>query len=1101
MQEGVLETAMRQVVDDGTLARGMAYAGQGAVLEFRWLDGDARLVGSVRGSGRHIYVTGATIDRTRSGAVVGVRGNCSCPMAVDCKHVVALVLTAESRAGRSGGGTVPGASSRKAPWEQVLRRVTEEPYADADVDEGEGGSALGLQFELVTPGNQRGAPSASTARIRLRPVTPGRNGTWVRSQTGWSRLDYFWYRGPGEERTGEQLALLQELLALSRVQASRSFSRYGEQGVWLESIGSRRVWDLLAEAEVLGLPLVGAGRRPVPVALAPERGAARVDVTRSVDGIDVRPELVVGDVVVPSGSALLIGAPAHGVAWWTTAPGSDAPEALFLAALDAGLDGPVGELVLGPPLAVPATDEARFLEEFQPLLVERVAVTSSDGSVEVTRPSARRLELAVSSPGGSHCHFAWSWVRGPVGAGRRGALTSRPGTAGARRNEAEVLAAATAAAAGSPDLVERTEVGPRLIAEGVLVGMAAVDLVTHLVPALQAVDGVDVVVDGDLPEFRAAEGLPQVSLGSTGPPDRSDWLDLLVTVTVDGEDVPFQELFVALADGRSHLILPSGTYFPLDSDELRRLAELIAEGRALSEAPGGAVRVSRFQSDWWEELRTLATVDAQVARWEASVRSLVDAGDRIEHPVPSGLDAELRPYQLDGFRWLVHLFELGLGGVLADDMGLGKTVQALALICHVQEHRPSGPPFLVVAPTSVAPNWVAECRRFAPGLDVVAVRETSARRGVPLADLAAGARIVVTSYGLFRREFDDYDGVEWAGLFLDEAQFVKTHTSQAHRRARMLSTPFKVAVTGTPMENNLLELWSLLTVTAPGLLGDARRFAAYYRQPIERDGDTERLVQLRRRIRPLMLRRTKEQVAAELPAKVEQVLELELVPRHAKVYQAYLQRERQKVLGMLGDLRKHRFEIFRSLTLLRQASLDVALVDDRHAGIPSTKLDALMEMVGEVVEDGHRVLVFSQFTRFLRSARDRMESAGIEFCYLDGRTRNRGRVVDRFRSGGAPVFLISLKAGGFGLNLTEADYCILLDPWWNPAAEAQAVDRTHRIGQDKRVMVYRLVAKDTIEEKVMALKAKKAALFADVIDSGELASGALSAEDIRGLLE
>jgi SNF2 family DNA or RNA helicase len=228
---------------------------------------------------------------------------------------------------------------------------------------------------------------------------------------------------------------------------------------------------------------------------------------------------------------------------------------------------------------------------------------------------------------------------------------------------------------------------------------------------------------------------------------------------------------------------------------------------------------------------------------------------------------------------------------------------------------------------------------------------------------------------------------------------------------------------------------------------------------------------------------------------------LELVPRHAKVYQAYLQRERQKVLGMLGDMRKHRFEIFRSLTLLRQASLDVALVDEKHAGVPSTKLDALMEMVEEVVSDGHRVLIFSQFTRFLQSARSRVESAGIDLCYLDGKTRNRAKVIDRFQNGEVPVFLVSLKAGGFGLNLTAADYCILLDPWWNPATEAQAVDRTHRIGQTKKVMVYRMVAKDTIEEKVMAMKAKKAALFANVIDSGELASGALTAEDIRSLIE
>jgi len=309
-----------------------------------------------------------------------------------------------------------------------------------------------------------------------------------------------------------------------------------------------------------------------------------------------------------------------------------------------------------------------------------------------------------------------------------------------------------------------------------------------------------------------------------------------------------------------------------------------------------------------------------------------------------------------------------------------------------------------------------------------------------------------------------------------------------------------VAMTGTPIENNLMELWSLLSITAPGLFPSPDRFTEHYRMPIEKKGNTERLVQLRRRVRPVILRRTKEQVVSDLPEKQEQVLELDLNPRHKKLYQTYLHRERQKVLGLLGDMQKNRFEIFRSLTLLRQASLDMSLVDDKHTSVPSTKLDALMEMLEDIVADGHRVLVFSQFTRFLTLARRRIENAGIAYCYLDGRTRKRDEVISDFRTGAAPVFLISLKAGGFGLNLTEADYCVILDPWWNPATEAQAVDRTHRIGQTKKVMVYRLVAKDTLEEKVMALKARKAALFSNVMDSGDFESGAMTADDIEELL-
>ena len=293
---------------------------------------------------------------------------------------------------------------------------------------------------------------------------------------------------------------------------------------------------------------------------------------------------------------------------------------------------------------------------------------------------------------------------------------------------------------------------------------------------------------------------------------------------------------------------------------------------------------------------------------------------------------------------------------------------------------------------------------------------------------------------------------------------------------------------------------SLLSIAAPGLFPSPERFTEYYRTPIEKHRDRERLEQLQARMRPFLLRRTKEQVADDLPDKQEQVMEIELSPKHRRLYDQYLHRERQKVLGLLDDFSANRFEIFQSLTLLRQAALDISLIDPDVEGVPSSKLDALMDMLSEIVADGHRVLVFSQFTRFLGLARSRLTAEGISSCYLDGSTKNRPAVIEEFRSGAAPAFLISLKAGGFGLNLTEADYCILLDPWWNPATEAQAVDRIHRIGQTRKVMVYRLVAKGTLEDKVMALKAKKAELFNDVFGDGEFTSSAISAADIAALL-
>ncbi len=622
-------------------------------------------------------------------------------------------------------------------------------------------------------------------------------------------------------------------------------------------------------------------------------------------------------------------------------------------------------------------------------------------------------------------------------------------------------------------------------------------------PLLAELDHVRIDTTGEAPEYVELTDTPQIGISTKGTDD-GDWFDLGVTVTLGGTDVPFDQLFRALGAGEDHLMLPNGHFFALDQPEFVQLRKLIEEARSLQE-PGESLRISRYQAGLWDELEELAATAEQAAAWRKSVTGLLNLSELASVPVPEGIQASLRPYQQEGFDWLVFLLEHGLGGVLADDMGLGKTLQTLALISHAQRAAAAsgtpGRPFLVVAPTSVVPNWEAEARRFAPDLRTTAVADTLRRSGADPAALAGGSDVVVISYTLFRLDYDAYAGQEWAGLILDEAQFVKNHVTKASQNARRFPAPFKLAITGTPMENNLMELWSLFAITAPGLFPSSTNFAEYYRKPVEKESDAGKLAQLRRRIRPLIMRRTKDAVAKDLPPKQEQVLELELAPRHRTIYQRHLQRERQKVLGMLGDMDKNRFAIFRSLTTLRMLSLDPSLVDKKYASAPSSKLDALFEQLEDIVAEGHRALIFSQFTSFLAKAAERLDAAGIEYAYLDGKTRRRGQVIDNFKSGTAPVFLISLKAGGFGLNLTEADYVFLLDPWWNPATENQAVDRTHRIGQHKNVMVYRMVAKDTIEEKVMALKEKKAKLFSSVMDDDAMFSSALSAADVRGLFE
>ncbi len=385
------------------------------------------------------------------------------------------------------------------------------------------------------------------------------------------------------------------------------------------------------------------------------------------------------------------------------------------------------------------------------------------------------------------------------------------------------------------------------------------------------------------------------------------------------------------------------------------------------------MRVGHHDLGLWDELAEVGIVDAQAAQWVRAAQALRSL-DTLPAVDPVGLKAELRSYQLAGFRWLAYLWQSGLGGILADDMGLGKTIQTLALIAHARD-RGAGP-FLVVAPTSVVGLWASEAAQFTPGLDVRVVTESQARRGESVASLADGADVVVTSYTLFRLEAAEYVALPWGGLVLDEAQTVKNHNGKTYQAVRRLDVPFRLALTGTPMENRLMELWSLLSIVAPGLYPWPQRFTDAVANPVERLGDRDVLARFRRRIRPFLLRRTKEVVAADLPAKQEQVLEVSLTPRHRTVYETHLQRERQTVLGLVEDFDKHRIAIFRSLTKLRQLSLDAALVDEAYDGIGSAKVDVLVDHLLELAAEGHRALVFSQFTSFLTRVRARLDREG-----------------------------------------------------------------------------------------------------------------------------
>ncbi len=1079
-RELVTDEALAEAVGERVLDRARPYARR-SVLSLQLTEDGRRATALVRGGDPAPYRT--TVVRTDSGRTSWI-GACTCPVGDDCKHAVAVLLSLRSRLGALGGGR-----SGIPSWEQQLEELVS---AAADIAPSST-VPIGLQFETADAERGRasaGSPGVRQRLVRLRPVVPGKRGQWVRTGISWRQLQYDSVRAGWEPA---HLAALRALHATHSAARNQYYS-YAPVDVYLHEFGPG-LWRLLAEAVSDGVQLMTADRPPRSVVLAAGEAGVAVDLRRRGEATELSAVLRVDGRPVAPDALSFLGMPPHGV----TVDGSPAEDApgLVLARLDTPAPPALAGLVArGGSITIPAGDVDRFRRDWFPGLRQAVPVISADGSVELPDVVSPRLAVEVRYPGDATAEVTWSVRYGPERSFPPGAPPS-PGQGRDPAAEQSLVGALPGPVGALPELW--TPEGA-LADTAELSGMEALEFITEVLPALRAAPGVEVAVLGTPPDYRQSTAAPQISFTARDTGE-SDWFDLGVSVSVEGQSVPFETLYKALAAGRTRLLLISGTYFSLQRPEFEQLRLLIEEARALQDVPGEGTRVSRYQASLFEQLLALGVVDEQSERWTREVRGLLDLEHAAPPPAPAGLTAQLRPYQLEGYGWLSFLWEHRLGGVLADDMGLGKTLQTLALLVRAHEAGDlDEAPVLVVAPTSVVPTWAREAARFAPGLRVTVVEETERKTGTALRGRVAGAHVVVTSYALFRIDADAWAELPWRGLVLDEAQFVKNHRARTYQCARRLRAPVKLALTGTPLENSVMDLWALLSIVAPGLFPDPQRFTEQYRIPIERDGDGERLAQLRRRIRPLVRRRTKEMVAAELPPKQEQVLEVVLNPRHEKLYQTHLQRERSKVLGLVEDMSKNRMTIFRSLTLLRQLSLDPALVDPAYADVRSSKADAFLEHLREVVAEGHRVLVFSQFTRFLRGIRDRLTAEGIGWVYLDGRTRDRDAVVQDFRTGSAPVFLISLKAGGFGLTLTEADYVFVLDPWWNPASEAQAVDRAHRIGQDKTVIVYRLVAVGTIEEKVMELKARKSALFSRVVDDGTLSSGALTADDVRGLL-
>jgi superfamily II DNA or RNA helicase len=534
---------------------------------------------------------------------------------------------------------------------------------------------------------------------------------------------------------------------------------------------------------------------------------------------------------------------------------------------------------------------------------------------------------------------------------------------------------------------------------------------------------------------------------------------------------------------------------------LAALLELVAE------RPAGAFAADSLKLTRIEALR-LGAEAVQVdlpdgRRGVSALHDILDARrDGEAQPTPTGVTADLRPYQRQGVAWLQALARQRLGGVLADDMGLGKTLQTIAHLAAEQASGALDRPALVVVPTSLVGNWRRECARFAPGLRVLVLHGLE-RRGH--FDAITAHDVVLTTYPLLPRDAEVLIKQPWHAVVLDEAQTIKNAKTQAAQVVQLLQARHRLCLSGTPMENHLGEIWSLFEFLLPGYLSSEARFKGLFRTPIEKHGDTARLDLLRRRLAPFMLRRTKDMVATELPPKVETVVRVQMEAPQANLYETIRLTTEATVREALQEkgLARSHIMVLDALLKLRQVCCDprlVPLAQARKVKV-SAKLDWLMQTLPEMIEEGRRVLLFSQFTSMLALIEERLEAAGLSWVKLTGQSQKRDELVERFTSGAVPIFLISLKAGGVGLNLPQADTVIHYDPWWNPAVENQATDRAHRFGQTQTVFVYKLVAEDTLEERILALQERKAALAAGLHGAAGASGVQLTEADLAWLLK
>ena len=967
---------------------------------------------------------------------------CACPLRTDCPHAVAMLIVGREDA-REKRRSVP-------EWSRVLQQML-----------GDDHDRLGESLALVVDAHDPGVEPS------LIPLRRGTSAAWTTKRASWLDLTATQWASVTDGLDPTHVSLMREGYRLSR--ESRSWHSRTE--VTLSSLGEH-AYAWLARLVRAGVELFTSPEADERVVLSHATWDADIDVRSGDDGLDVRVVARNGDEVI-------------------TRPRIDRDASVLL--LDGGRAiarieglGTLDGFPLDRALHIPAADVAEFRGTWLPALLKRFSMASSDGSFDAQARPDVSVVGTVRRDGESVVVRWWAeYLQGE----------SRSRTPVAHCMEDEAVA----------EIVRSVEswgrgMDPALWSAPPRTGRLAPWRVPAFLEEVVDTEGVDGLV------WDVAEDVRAIDVREDGfevdlnvDPAERDWFDLNVRLRLGNVTISVREALEAIAGGQDYVEV-AGTWVRLDGERIRSLATLLEEARTLVGWDGEGVRLTPMQVGVVDLFATASDHVAMSDAWRMRIAPLRDASTDAGLPPLPSLATILRPYQRRGHAWLTARLSGGIGGILADDMGLGKTVQILSAVAALRAHAGESSPVLVVVPTSVVGVWIDQARTFTPGLEVRAVKETATRRGTTIREEVENADIVVTSYTLARLESEQWSQVRLGGLVIDEAQAVKNPRTATYRALRDLDAPWKLAVSGTPIENSLSDLWSLLSLTCPGLLPPWETFQQQVRRPIENGADPAMLARLSAYVAPFVLRRTKEEVAPDLPDKIVDVVRVDLGKEHRHIYDQFLARERARILDLLRDVDANRMSVLASITRLRQLALDPALVEESYAHVGSAKIEYLADRLDEIVPLGHQALVFSQFTSFLERIRHMLERRGISVVQLDGSTRGRAEVIEKFRSGQAQVFLISLKAGGSGLTLTEADYVYVMDPWWNPAAEEQAIDRAHRIGQTKKVNVYRMVATDTIEAKVVELQDRKRQLISSVMN-GTGTGARLSEADLRGLLD